>query len=233
MYATDVPSIIENIYGAAAPTQVPCLYSLSHLTGDTPVYPYDPAKAKQLLTESGVDVAKLGTINMITYYKDQLSSNVMTAILKNWADNLGIKTGKAIALDDQAYSVAGKTGDFDVEFVGAANGPTGDRAYNYFHTSSKFPGPNGFGGGKDGTSFYSNAQVDKDLDAALQEFDPAKQDALYQDACKVMNQDLPWLFLWVSTRFHVASKSLQNFILIPAAGGGSYYDQAELWSKNP
>ena len=47
------------------------------------------------------------------------------------------------------------------------------------------------------------------------------------------HDDLPWIFLWVSTRFHVASKALQNFILIPAAGGGSYYDAAELWSKQP
>jgi peptide/nickel transport system substrate-binding protein len=233
MYAIDVPSIIQNIYGVAAPTQVPCLYSLAHLTGSTPVYPYDPAKAKSLLQESGVDVAKLGEINMITYYRDQLSGNVMTAILKNWADNLGIKTGKAIQLDDTAYSNAAKVGDFDVEFVGAANGPTGDRGYNYFHTSAGFPGPNGFGGGKDGTYFYSNPDLDKLLDQARSEFDPAKQDALYQQACQIQHDDLPWLFLWVSTRFHVASKSLQNFILIPAAGGGSYYDQAELWSKQP
>ena len=28
---------------------------------------------------------------MMTYYSDPLSANVMTAILKNWADNLGIK----------------------------------------------------------------------------------------------------------------------------------------------
>ena len=170
---------------------------------------------------------------MITYYKDQLSSNVMTAILKNWSDNLGIKTGKAIALDDQAYSLAGKTGDYDVEFVGAANGPTGDRATNYFTTKAGYPGPNGFGGGKDGTYFYSNPALDKLQDQALGEFDPAKQDALYQQSCQIQHDDLPWLFLWVSTRFHVASKSLQNLILIPAAGGGSYYDQAELWTKTP
>ncbi len=68
----------------------------------------------------------------------------MTAILKNWADNLGIKGGKVVQLDDAAYSQAAKTGDYDWMFVGAANGPTGDRAFNYFHSSALYPaGGNG------------------------------------------------------------------------------------------
>ena len=40
---------------------------------------------------------------------------------------------------------------------------------------------------------------------------------------------LPNLYLWQSVRFHVVSKNVKNFIAIPAAGGGSYYDAAELW----
>jgi len=49
-----------------------------------------------------------------------------------------------------------------------------------------------------------------------------------------MKDDLPYmLFLWKSVRYHVASPTLQNLVLIPAAGGGTYYDQAELWTKTP
>ena len=196
-------------------------------------YEYDPAKAKQLLTESGVDVNKLGTINLSTYYRDQLSGNVMAAILKNWADNLGIKAGKVEQLDDAAYAKSANNGEYDVQFVGAANGPTGNRAFNYFHSSTAYPaGSNGFKG-TGGAYFYNNPALDKLLETGPTQFDQAAQDATYGQACQIMHDDLPWLYLWQSVRFHVASKSLQNFILIPAAGGGSYYDQAELWAKQP
>ena len=38
--------------------------------------------------------------------------------------------------------------------------------------------------------------LDKLLDDARKEFDQAKQDALYQQACQIMNDDLPNLYLW-------------------------------------
>jgi ABC-type transport system substrate-binding protein len=154
----------------------------------------------------------------------------MTAILKNWADNLGIKTGNVVALDDAAYQVASKAGDYDVMYVGAANGPTGDRGFLYLHSSTAYPaGGNGAFPG----DAYINPAFDKIVEAARSEFDTAKQDALYQQACKIMHDDLPVIYLWQSVRYHVASPKLQNLILIPAAGGGSYYDAAELWTKAP
>jgi len=75
--------------------------------------------------------------------------------------------------------------------------------------------------------------VDKLLTDRRAEFDPAKQDALYQQVCQITQDDLPNLYLWQSVRFHVVSKKVGNFIAIPAAGGGSYYDAAELWTLNP
>ena len=78
---------------------------------------------------------------------------------------------------------------------------------------------------------YSNPEVDKLLEDARVEFDQAKQDAIYQQVCRDHEgHDLPNLYLWQSVRFHVVSKKAQNVVVIPAAGGGSYYDAAELWT---
>jgi hypothetical protein len=41
---------------------------------------------------------------------------------------------------------------------------------------------------------------------------------------------LPLLYLWQTVRFHVVSKKTSNVVIIPAAGGGSYYDAAETWT---
>jgi peptide/nickel transport system substrate-binding protein len=228
LYAIDRQAIIDNLYNGFGDI-VPCLYARPNLTAGVDPQGYDPAKAKALLASSGVDISKVQGWDLKTYYKDALSGNVMAAILKNWADNLGIKGGKVLQLDDAAYSQAAKTGDYDWMFVGAANGPTGDRAFNYLHSSSIFPaGGNGTFQGQG----YNNPAMDKLLEQARSEFDPAKQDAIYQQACQIMKDDLPYmLFLWQTVRYHVASPKLQNLVLIPAAGGGSYYDQAELWTK--
>lgn len=229
MMAIDRPSIIESIYGGNA--VIPsCLYNPSIAQGSHGPWAYDPAGAKALLAESGVDVAKLGVINMATYYGDALSGNVMAAILKNWADNLGIQTGKVQQLDSAAASKV-YTGEasFDTYFQGAANGPTGDRGRNYFTTAAKFPaGGNGYPG-----YFYSNPELDKLIDAAGSEFDKAAQDALYGQACDILTDELPWLFMWHTKRFHVASNRIHNLILTPAAGGGSYYDAVETWTVDP
>ena len=48
-----------------------------------------------------------------------------------------------------------------------------------------------------------------------------------------MHDDLPWTWLWATKRFHVVSNRVHNIILIPAAGGGSYYDAVETWTVDP
>ena len=68
---------------------------------------------------------------------------------------------------------------------------------------------------------YSNPDLDAALDSAAGEFDPAAQAALYQEACGIMNAELPWLPLWQSVRYHIVSDAMENVILIPAAGGGT------------
>lgn len=80
--------------------------------------------------------------------------------------------------------------------------------------------------------FYSNATVDEALTNARAEFDTAKQNAMYQQVCEITKEELPNMYVWQTVRFHVVSKKVNDLIIIPAAGGGSYYDAAELWTVN-
>lgn len=226
MHAIDRQAIIDNVYLGAA-SLVPCLYGLPNLRGSIEPYPYDPAKAQALVAAAGVDLASLGELTMDTYYSDPLSLNVMTAISQNLKDNLGL-TVKPLQITDGAawQKLYYADGESQMSFWGAANGPTGDRGYNYFHSSAAHPtGSNGWKGYS-----YNNPTVDKLLEDARVEFDTAKQDALYQQVCEITKDELPNLYLWQTVRFHVVSKKVGNIIVIPAAGGGSYYDAAELWT---
>lgn len=225
LYAIDRQAIVDQIYNGAA-NIVPCLYGLPNLRGNVEPTPYDPAKAKELLTTAGVDLSKVGELTFDTYYGDALSASVMTAIAQNWKDNIGL-TVKPTPMESQAWQkYFYEDGKSSVSFWGAANGPTGDRGYNYFHSAAAYPvGSNGVKGRS-----YNNPQVDKLLEDARVEFDTAKQDALYQQVCEITRDDPPNLYLWQSVRFHVVSKKVGNIILIPAAGGGSYYDAAETWT---
>ena len=229
LYAIDRQSIIDNIYGGAA-NIVPCLYGLPNLQGSTEPIPYDPAKAKELLKTAGLDdLSGLGELTFDTYYSDPLSANVMTAIAQNLKDNLNLSV-KLLVLDNVAWQkYYYDDGKFNISFWGGANGPTGDRAFGYFHSSAAYPG--GSNGWSRATPYhYDNPETDKLLLDARTEFDKAKQDALYQQVCEKTRDKPPALYLWQTVRFHIVSKKVQNFIAIPAAGGGSYYDAAETWT---
>jgi peptide/nickel transport system substrate-binding protein len=217
LYAIDRQSIIESIYqGAAEP--VPCLYGNPiYYPDDIEQYDYNPERARELLAELEVDPSSLGTIILDTYYNDQLSADVMTVMQANLAD-VGINV-ELMALDGAAWSSRYyDQGDSQMSFIGGANGADPNRAVQYFYSTS--PGNN---------YKYANEELDQLLDQGRQEMDPAARTAIYQEACRVLGHDQPWIFLWQTVRYGIVSSRVDNFLFTPAAGGGSYYDQAELW----
>jgi peptide/nickel transport system substrate-binding protein len=154
-----------------------------------------------------------------TYYNDQLSLDVMTAIQTDLAA-IGL-TIEIQQMDGPAWTKRYYDDKASVmSFFGGANGADPNRAVDYFYSTSK-PG---------NVYDYNSPELDKLLDQGGQEMDPAKRAVIYQEACRVMGQDLPWIFLWETVRYGYVSNRIQNFVFTPAPGGGSYYDQAELWS---
>lgn len=218
LYAIDRKSIIESIYqGAANP--VPCFFgNPKYYPEGIEPYDYNPEKAKALLAELGVDPATLPEFVLDTYYNDQLSADVMTVMQANLAD-IGIKIS-LMPLDGTSWNARYyEKQESQMTFLGGANGPDPNRAYQYFHSQST--ASNIYG--------YNNPKTDELLEAGRKETDPAKRTAIYQELCTVLGQDLPWIYLWQTTRYGLISKRIANFQFTPAPGGGSYYDEAEKW----
>jgi peptide/nickel transport system substrate-binding protein len=142
MYAIDRQAIVDQLYQGQA-TLVPCAYVLDkYLPADANAYAPDPEMARSLLQEAGWDSSK--PVEEVTYYTDQLSTDVLVTIQQMLAD-------------------------------------------------------------------VDRAQI-------------------YQQVCKVMNEQVYWAPMWVTTRFGGASTKIGNFVWTPAPGGGRFYDAAESWT---
>ena len=76
------------------------------------------------------------------------------------------------------------------------------------------------------TAFYSNPQVDKDLDDALKTSDETQKAALYKDAQDQIWKDQPWVPLVVEQLVSANTKNLTGFYVMPDTAFS--FDDADL-----
>ncbi len=230
MYAINRDAIVKSLYGGAAKV-ANCAYTAAkYVPSDLNPYPYDPGKARQLLSEAGW--SKINgdkPITLLTYYNTPQVANVLAAIQAMLAQ-VGINVvPRAVDVPTYAAAILSKTpvySQFPLVFAGLQDGPDPSSINVGLNTSQIPPA---------GANFLHIQMPDltNALNAALQETDPSKAAAHYQDVCRTMNADLPWATMWVATRYGVASTRLQNFVWLPAPAGGPYQANAEKWSIKP
>ncbi|GMA15145.1 ABC transporter substrate-binding protein (plasmid) [Deinococcus metallilatus] len=220
MYAIDRATIVKQLYGGGAELANCVVTNSKFVPKGLNAYGYDPAKARQLLQAAKWNPNE--NVELLTYYGDQLSKDVLVTIQQMLAQ-VGMKVTPRF-VDPPTF---GQTTDkakptFEMVYAGSANGPDPDVMYANLH--SDFMPPNGTNRMR-----VNIPAIDKDFEAGQAETSPAKRVAIYQDLCQVSNAQLPWDTLWVAKRFGGASKNLVNFIWTPAPGGGRYDDHAEDW----
>ena len=227
MHAIDRATIIKQLYGGAA-VPANCGYVASSVVpGGIDPYAFDPAKAKSLLAAAGWDkVAGSKPITLLTYYNNPLATNVMAAIQAMLAD-VGINVVPRIVdvptYNSIVYAATPDWNSFPMVYAGFQNGPD-PSSLNTALNASQVP-PAGANIMRVRTPALSTA-----LDTALAETDGAKRPGRYQDVCRVMNAELPWGTLWVTSRYGVASTKLKDFVWIPSPSGSPYDQHAEKWS---
>jgi peptide/nickel transport system substrate-binding protein len=92
------------------------------------------------------------------------------------------------------------------------------------HTEQIPTEANGYGGSN--SIGYSNPQMDKLIDQAEQELDPAKQKAIWANMQEIYAKDLPVMPLFFRAEAHVVPKWLKGYT---PTGHGDYSSN---WSEN-
>lgn len=220
LMAIDRAAIVKSLYAGRAQL-ANCVYSQQQLVpADLNPMGYDPVKARQLLADAGWERIKGEPIELLTYYGDQVSKDVISAIQAQLGA-IGVDV-KPRFVDGPTYGQIADSGKFTLVLAGAGNGPEPDSLSPLL--DSEYQPPRGVNRMR-----VTLPDLDKLFDQGRKESDPKKRETIYRDICRLTNAQLPWAPLWVANRFGGIGQKVQGMIWVPAPAGGRYQDFAETW----
>lgn len=185
-------------------------------------WPYDPAKARELLKEAGYPDGFSTTL--WSSHNHSTAQKVLQFTQQQLAQ-IGVKA-RITAMDagQRAAEVEGKgqkESGVRMFYTGwSASTGEADWALSPLFASQNWP-PTQFN-----TAFYSNKQVDSDLAAALKTNDPQEKTRLYKEAQDIIWKESPWIPLVVEKLVSAHSKNLTGFWIMPDTGFS--FDDADL-----
>ena len=221
-YAINKDALIKVAFaGYAVPAEGPVPPAIDFAARYKP-WPYDPAKARELLKEAGYPNGF--TTTLWSSHNHSTAQKVLQFTQQQLAQ-VGVKV-TVTAMDAgqraaQVESVGVKDTGVRLFYTGwSASTGEADWALSPLFSTQAAP-PKQFN-----TAFYSNPQVDKDLTDALATTDRAEKQKLYQDAQDRIWADAPWIFLATERLLSANSKQLSGFYVMPDTSFN--FDNADL-----
>ncbi len=210
-YAIDRQKIVTDLLqgqAAVASSVVPA-QSWAYTPGAE--YKYDPAKAKQLLTEAGYKgepiVFKYGAGNaMVNQY-----AQVIQSALNSVGFNIQIETLEVNVIRTQLAQ--GQYQMYTGVWIGGNQDPLFMRD---LFSSTKIPGGNVSCCNR---SRYANPEADKLLEEAVNSTDKTAAKDLYIKTWNIVSEDLPLLPLWYPANIVISNKRIGN---VKMSGSGDW-----------
>lgn len=206
-YAIDKDAIIKNVmFDSVNPMDSAFP---SSLTGYCKVgaYKYDPAKAKQLLSEAGVKDLKI-TLATPTgrYIQDSQFAQAVSGYLRKVGIETNVRT-----MDWPSYvsGIQQKDAPFELHVLGWAPGALDGPTQLQMFTGATIP-PKGLN-----TSFFSDPAIDKLAADSAMNLDDASRS---QQLCQIQKdvwQKAPWIFLWSQTLVLSYSSKITGVSYLP------------------
>jgi len=212
-YAIDKEAIVEKILmdqGEPVTAPIPSSFFGYHRIGS---YEYDPEKAEELLAEAGYADAEIKLKFLHPSGRYMLDKKVAQAI-QSYLNDVGIKV-ELMTMDwpsviKHIMIPLEEDPPQDMEFLGW--GPAVLDAhftlYSLFHSSQQPPSIAN-------TGFYGNEKVDQLLDEALSETDTAKRKELYKQACEIIWEEAPIIFLYTQNFVLAYDSDLEGITMFP------------------
>lgn len=211
-YAVNVQEIIDVVLeGAGEVATSPLTDMIFGANTDIAGYPYDVAKAKELLAEAGLADGFTTSI----WTNDNPVRVRIAEIVQAQLKEVGIEANIEV-VEWGAYLDRTNAGEHDMFILGWTT-VTGDADYGLYalyHSSQ-----HGEAGNR---TFFSNPRVDELLDIGKTEPDQEKRLVAYKEAQEIIVAEAPQLFLYFSTQNAGVQKNIEGFKLHPAGHHSLY-----------
>ena len=203
--AIDRDRIIKDIMrGFAEPTET--MLAKGHWArGESlPSYPYDPAKAKQLLAQAGYPNGFSFTFKTSTDAEANSRAQVIQQMLKQIGVNMQIQSNEMSTF----FADIGK-GAFQMYSL-SRNGIADPDFYYIIFFSKNLP-PEGQNRG-----FYVNPKLDQMLVQGRSTFDRAKRKPTYVEVQRMIATDLPYISLYMQDNVAIMRNNIDGYVQYPA-----------------
>jgi len=207
-YAIDREKIIKELLLGQASIANSVLPVNSWSYSDTVKYGYEPEKARQLIKESGYKDERI----KLSYASGNAAFNSFAQVIQSSLRDVGLNVD-VDPVDPQTLRDNLKNGQFQLN-IGVWIGGNQDPIFlKDLFTTGRIPGE---GVACCNRGRYSNAEVDKLLEDAINEVDRAKAKDLYTQAWGKISNDLPLFPLWYPANMIVANKRIGNIKINPS-----------------
>jgi peptide/nickel transport system substrate-binding protein len=209
-YAIDREPLIDYIWRGFAEPALSVLPPQSWAyDADVAGYPHDPEKARQMLDSAGYPMQNGVRFHLTMKTSTEESTRLMAAVWQQQLRDVGI------ALDIRSFEFATffadvTTGAFQLYSLRWVGGNEDPDIFEYSFHSSRMP-PKGANRG-----LYSNPEIDRLIDNARRETDPAIRKHLYAQVQQILARDLPYIDLWYFDNVLVHTRRVQNLTLNPS-----------------
>jgi peptide/nickel transport system substrate-binding protein len=220
MYAIDRQGIVDTImFGQAEVVNSPIIGPDWVGTPEVNLYPFDPEMAKSLLAEAGWDPNQ--AVEMI-YVAGPKEQEAYGAVIQQQLRDVGMNVNLVLVESAELRRRYIEENDYDLFlFGGGQYRAEPSLTAIYYHSKNLTPA------GGNGTH-YVNPEIDQLLDAAVAVSDRAARAEIYHQIAKIINEDVPTIFLWSPYSIYGVSQRLQGFE--PPSYSTSVLWNAEGWS---
>jgi peptide/nickel transport system substrate-binding protein len=204
-HAIDRERIIRDIMrGYGEPTET--MLSKGHWARpeNLPSYPYDPAKAKQLLAQAGYPHG----LSVVFRTSTDQEANTRAQAIQEQVKAAGIDM-KIQSNETSTFLADIGKGNFQLYSL-SRNGIQ-DPDFYYILFASKNVPPEGQNRG-----FYANPKIDQLLEQGRSTFDRAKRKPAYEEIQQILADDLPYISLYLQNNVAVMRSNIDGYVQYPA-----------------